>query len=85
MERLGRGWARCTLGEPILERFATRFSRGRAGERITLGPEVLALLAADGGPNTIARAALPKARPVRVVAFDKTNADNWALDQFCGS
>jgi hypothetical protein len=72
IEHEGRVWRRCALALPAdLQRL---FDQDRAGARIVVSDEAwLAALTA------LAKETLPDARPVRVIAFDKSTTNNWSL------
>lgn len=77
LESEGRAWFRNALSVRHVEALDTvvPLDVGR-GLRLAPTPEVLRAI---DPLNRIAREVLPGARPVRLVAFDKTKDDNWAL------
>ena len=73
LEREGRVWLRRALSAAHLTTLDDAASvNGKPGERII---EIDCLDAV----NTLAEQLLPGARPVRVIAFNKTEANNWTL------
>ena len=72
LEREGRTWFRRALSEAELRAIDVACDTGDApGQRLLLEPpETL---------NALARELMPGARPVRVVAFNKSEAKNWTL------
>ncbi len=72
LEREGRTWFRRALSEVELRTLGAACDIGDApGQRLQLEPpEKL---------NALASKLMPGARPVRVVAFNKTEANNWTL------
>lgn len=72
LETEGRTWVREALGADALNALASACEIGDApGQRLLLQP--------PDALNEMAAALLPGARPVRVVAFYKTDANNWTL------
>lgn len=73
LEQEGRVWFRRALSAEALDALDVKVStREKPGERI-------AKLTGLSELNAIAARLLPGARPVRVVAFNKTAARNWTL------
>jgi ectoine hydroxylase-related dioxygenase (phytanoyl-CoA dioxygenase family) len=72
IERDGRVWVRDALDASSLALLDVACNTGDGpGRRLLLDPpEAL---------NALARRSLPNARPVRIIAFNKTEADNWTL------
>jgi hypothetical protein len=76
LELEGRTWVRGAISTPTLEAMDTGFAvDGNPGARFTLF-EAKSLLSEVAA---IVRLTLPCAEPVRVLAFDKTEANNWVL------
>lgn len=73
---LHRGAAKATL--PMLEAVLARLPTDRPGLRL-IGVPGLAELLETGALAACVRAAVPDARPVRAILFDKTAATNWSL------
>ena len=72
LEAEGRSWRCAALDEPTLRALDAACDTGAApGRRLLLEPP-LALTA-------LAREILPGAQPVRIVAFNKSDAENWTL------
>jgi ectoine hydroxylase-related dioxygenase (phytanoyl-CoA dioxygenase family) len=72
MDPEGRAWFRRALSKPALRALDVACDTGEApGQRL--------LLETPGALNALAQQLLPNARAVRVVAFNKTEANNWAL------
>lgn len=68
----GRAWFRRALSDSELRALDAACDTGAApGQRL--------LLEAPAALNALAAQLLPSARPVRVVAFNKTEANNWTL------
>lgn len=68
----GRAWFRRALAEDLLRALDVACETGDApGQRL--------LLEAPDALNALAQRFLPNARPVRVIAFNKTEANNWIL------
>lgn len=73
LEQEGRVWFRRALSDSNLSELdAAAAFEGKPGERITT-------LNALERTDELARQLLPNARAVRVVAFNKTEANNWTL------
>jgi ectoine hydroxylase-related dioxygenase (phytanoyl-CoA dioxygenase family) len=72
----GRAWFRGALQGPALGGLARLFSREGAGERVARTSEIEGLLS---DVTALARRVMAGARPVRIVAFDKSEENNWAL------
>lgn len=73
LEQEGRVWFRRALSHAQLATLDTATSTGgKPGERIVALDRLEEV-------NALAAQLLPNARPVRVVAFDKTAANNWTL------
>ncbi len=72
LDRDGRVWLRSALDEPSLAELAVAFGAPDA-------PGQRSLCDAPTALNTLAQQLLPGARPVRVIAFNKTEANNWTL------
>lgn len=72
LEREGRAWIRGALSEDSLRALNAACDTGDApGQRLLLEPPTAL--------NTLAQQILPNARPVRIVAFNKSEANNWTL------
>jgi hypothetical protein len=72
MSEAGRVWFRRVLDEGELRNLEASCATGdKPGRRI--------MTAAPSALNSIAQQLLPNARPVRVVAFDKSDSNNWTL------
>ncbi len=72
LEAEGRTWARDALSAQALAALDVACATGDApGQRL--------LLEAPRELDAIAECLLPGARPVRVIAFNKTEANNWTL------
>jgi ectoine hydroxylase-related dioxygenase (phytanoyl-CoA dioxygenase family) len=68
----GRAWLRGALDEATLRALDANCDTGEApGQRLLLEPPVAL--------NALAQSLLSGARPVRVVAFNKSDANNWTL------
>src|SRR5688572_12080880 len=73
LEQEGRVWFRRALSDASLAALDEAASiQGRPGERIVALPNIEAV-------NALAVGLLPGARAVRVIAFNKTEANNWTL------
>lgn len=71
LEDEGRVWLRAALNADALYAFDEVCRSDAPGQRLQLAaPSVL---------NGLARQLLPNARPVRVIAFNKTETNNWTL------
>lgn len=72
IERKGRVWVRNALTDESLRALDAVCDIGEApGQRLLLEPPTAL--------NVYAQQLLPNARPVRVIAFNKTEANNWTL------
>ncbi len=72
LEAEGRLWRRAALDDATLQVLDAACDTGASpGRRLLLEP--------PAALNALARELLPGARPVRVVAFNKSEAENWAL------
>jgi hypothetical protein len=72
LETEGRLWLRAALDEPTLRALDSICdTRDTPGQRLRGGP--------PAAPTALAQQLLPNARPVRIVAFNKTEANNWTL------
>ena len=72
LERDGRTWLRGAIGDESLCQFDVAAEIGEApGHRLLLDP--------PAALNALAKQLLPDARAVRVIAFNKTEANNWTL------
>lgn len=80
LEELGRFWFRQALTEPEL-RDLERASRtaGRPGLRLNWSEAFERALGSKSEMSELVESLLPNARPVRLVAFDKTPNANWAV------
>lgn len=68
----GRVWVRAALDQGTLNGLAAAGETGNApGHRLLLEP--------PAELNALAQQLLPGARPVRIVAFNKTETNNWTL------
>lgn len=77
LEREGRVWFRRAVAEADLAKLDTACDvEGAAGRRLELSSEIAHAL---GGITNLAQALVPGARPVRLVAFDKSGEMNWGL------
>lgn len=73
LEREGRVWFRRALSDACLKSLDVAASiGGKPGERIAALDNLEEI-------NALAAQMLPNARPVRVIAFNKTEANNWTL------
>lgn len=74
LEREGRVWFRNALSAEVLLSLDHICALGsKPGARLPLG------LADVGAMTALAQTLLPGARPVRLIAFDKSEVNNWAL------
>jgi hypothetical protein len=72
LERVGRTWFRRALSVDALSALDAACDTGNApGQRLQLNP--------PAALNALACKLLPNARPVRVIALNKTEANNWTL------
>lgn len=72
LEKEGRTWFRAGLDETVLRALDAACNVGEApGRRLALEP--------PAALDALACTLLPGARPVRVVAFDKNQTNNWTL------
>lgn len=68
----GRAWFRGVLSEDVLRTLDAACDTGAApGQRLLVDP--------PAALNALAAQLPPNARPVRVIAFNKTEANNWTL------
>ena len=76
----GHLWWRGALDTATLAQLDLAFTlSARPGARLDLGPELQLALGPDGRFGSQLQALLPNAKPVRVVAFDKTAEQNWGV------
>ena len=72
LDTQGRAWVRSTLEPALLSELEAACDVGAApGDRL--------LFVAPRALSDLAQRLLPGARPVRIVAFNKTEANNWTL------
>jgi hypothetical protein len=71
IEREGRAWFRRALSAEALRELDTLCHADTPGRRMLLEP--------PGALNALAQQVFPNVRPVRVVAFNKTETNNWTL------
>jgi ectoine hydroxylase-related dioxygenase (phytanoyl-CoA dioxygenase family) len=72
IQREGRAWFRRALTGEALRALDEASDTGNApGQRLRLEP--------PAALNALAQELLPNARPVRVIAFNKSEANNWTL------
>lgn len=72
MEPEGRAWFRTAFSDDVLRTLDVACDTGAApGQRLLFDP--------PAALNARAAQLLPNARPVRVIAFNKTEANNWTL------
>jgi len=76
----GFTWLRGALDEAELAPFDRAAAlRARPGARLSPDPDLAAVLAPGGALGRAVNALLPGARPVRLIAFDKTPENNWGV------
>ncbi len=74
LEDKGRVWVRSALAQADLTHLRSLIAlQGKPGERLAVNDALISPV------TTIVRSILPKVRPVRMVAFDKSDAHNWSL------
>lgn len=78
-EEDGRQWVRKRLRSDELAELEPLFGDGRPGVRLSVFDPALTATRAWDRLLAVAREHAPGCRPVRVVAFDKTDQSNWAL------
>jgi hypothetical protein len=72
MDQEGRAWFRRALSESELLALDAACDTGeKPGQRLLLEP--------PAALNVLAQQLLPNARPVRVIAFNKSETNNWTL------
>lgn len=80
LEESGIVWFRRALDKAQLASIERHLAFGaRPGFRPQVTPELIALLGKDSALGALSEQVLPHAKPVRVVAFNKTPQSNWAV------
>lgn len=80
LQDTGRLWWRGALDDATLARLDLAFQlAARPGARLDTDAELQQLLDPDSQFGAQQQALLPNAKPVRVVAFDKTPQQNWGV------
>lgn len=79
-EHTGRFWLRRALnGAALLALDAAFTVSGRPGARVGINAALMSVLGPGSAVGLRIHAILPNARPVRVLAFDKTPDQNWGV------
>jgi Phytanoyl-CoA dioxygenase (PhyH) len=80
LQNTGRLWWRGALDATSLARLDLAFKLStRPGARLEIGTELHQALGPDSRFGSRLQVVLPNAKPVRVVAFDKTPEQNWGV------
>jgi len=79
-EKNGRVWLRNAISDTDLQLFdAATMHQSKAGSRIDPNYTLSTVLAKNGSLRKAVEKLDPKARPVRVVAFNKSQSTNWGV------
>lgn len=80
LETQGRLWFRNALGNQVLRQLETNCDlNAKPGQRLAIDDRINSAIDGKGSLLQIMQGLLPGCRPVRCVAFNKTQSNNWSV------
>jgi len=78
-EECGRVWFRNLLTQSDIDFLTNAFSQNQSSQRLTNAPDLSKFVSQHSGLSAALENLLPNAKPVRIVAFNKSEGNSWSL------